>query len=69
MSGNIVDDNLRKVIQLCHEMLELADYGDKCRADSGCGVVYGTLRDVAYKIRRLAKSELAQHDSKLEEES
>jgi len=54
--------NLEKVIALCSEMLELADMGDSFRIDSGCGVVFGTLRDSAYKIRKLAKDELTKHD-------
>lgn len=53
--------NLEKVIACCNEMLELADLGDNYRTDDGCGVVYGTLRDSAYKIRKLAKDELAKH--------
>ena len=64
MSKKIVNDNLRKVIQLSYEMLELADHGDRFREDSGCGVVYGTLRDEAYKIRQIAEEELLQHGSK-----
>jgi hypothetical protein len=63
MADKLINSNLRNVIKLCNEMLELADYGDKCRTDAGCGAVYGTLRDTAYKVRRLAKNELAQHDS------
>ncbi len=64
MSESIVDRNLRKVVQLCYEMLEFADQGDKSRLDAGCGIVYGTLRDVAYKVRRLAEKELREHDQK-----
>ena len=64
MPNEISCDNLRKVIQLCYEMLELADHGDKLRGDSGCGIVYGTLRDEAYKIRRLAEQELSRHSGK-----
>jgi len=45
-------------------MLELADHGDKIRYDGGCGVVYGTLRDVAYKVRQLAEKELSRHHNK-----
>ncbi len=56
--------NLTKVIELCYEMLELADHGDKIRYDGGCGVVYGTLRDVAYKVRQLAEKELSRHHNK-----
>ena len=56
--------NLEKVVAYCSEMLELADLGDNYRTDDGCGVVYGALRDSAYKIRRLAKEELAKHKSR-----
>ena len=64
MSTDIIDNNLRNVINLCYEMLEHADHGDRFRKDAGCGVVYGTLRDTAYKIRRLAEEELALHSRK-----
>jgi hypothetical protein len=64
MPKKTINDNLRKVIQLTYEMLELADHGDKFRQDSGCGVVYGTLRDEAYKIRKLAEEELLKHSGK-----
>ena len=65
MPGNSDNKNLRKVIQLCYEMLELADHGDRFRQDTRCGVVYGALRDAAYKVRKLAEKEVAQHNSKL----
>jgi len=64
MPGEIVDNNLRNVIHLCYEMLEHADHGDRFREDAGCGVVYGTLRDTAYKIRNLAEQELEEHGRK-----
>jgi hypothetical protein len=69
MPENVVDQNLQKVVQLCYEMLEFADKGDKCRKDAGCGIVYGTLRDVAYKVRRLAEKELAAHNHKKKTEN
>ena len=61
MVKDLNNDNLKKVIECCYEMLELADRGDKSRRDSGCGVVYGTMRDMAYKVRKLAKKELYEH--------
>lgn len=60
-SKDIADKNLKKIVTLCYEMLELADHGDKFRSDDGCGVVYGSLRDVAYKIRQMAEQELSRH--------
>ena len=61
-SNNQSDKNLKKIIDLCYEMLELADHGDKLRIDDGCGVVYGMLRDAAYKVRRLAENEISVHE-------
>ncbi len=60
---HLADNHLTKVIEICYEMLELADRGDMIRQDDSCGVVYGTLRDVAYKVRRLAEKELDFHAS------
>ncbi len=50
--------NLNKVKELCYEMLEIADYCDKYRSDDGSGVVFGMLRDSAYKIRRVTEKQL-----------
>jgi hypothetical protein len=61
MSKDIIDQNLRNVIQICNEMLEIADRGDSYRKDSGCGAVYGMLRDAAYKIRLQSEHELLLH--------
>lgn len=61
MPENIVDQNLKNVIRICFEMLEIADRGDAFRQDSGCGAIYGRLRDAAYKIRSLASAELSLH--------
>jgi hypothetical protein len=62
MSIEIINQNLRDVIQICNEMLEIADQGDSYRNDSGCGAVFGRLRDAAYKIRLQAERELISHD-------
>ena len=51
--------NLNRVMELCYEMLEVADYGDKYRKDDGSGVVFGLLRDCAYKIRNVTEKHLA----------
>lgn len=57
------DLNLEQVIGLCSEMLELADLGDHYRLDDGCGIVFGAMRDSAYKIRKLAREELIRHEN------
>ena len=44
-------------------MMLLADRGDETRQDTSCGVLYGTLRDTAYKLRQLAEHEIQVHKS------
>jgi hypothetical protein len=61
MNERTADECLRRVIELSREMIDLASAGDACRADAGCGIVFGTLRDKAYKVRKLAESELQRH--------
>jgi hypothetical protein len=45
-------------------MIGLANQGDEDREDTGCGVLYGVLRDSAYKILQLAEREKRRHRSK-----
>ncbi|HHE46760.1 MAG TPA: hypothetical protein ENL08_03530 [Bacteroidetes bacterium] len=49
--------NITKVLRLTREMIILADEGDNNRQDKSCGVLYGMLRDSAYKLRNLAERE------------
>ena len=53
--------NILKVLRLTRDMMVLADQGDSNRQDRSCGVLYGTLRDAAYKLRRLAEEEKQNH--------
>jgi hypothetical protein len=61
MPGESIDKNLKDIIALCGQMLNLADRGDAERTDAGCGIIYGTLRDAAYKVRQMAQNELQKH--------
>ena len=58
------DESIKKTLDLTKNMLELADEGDAVRQDSGCGVLYGVLRDSAYKIKQLAEAEREAHARK-----
>ena len=49
---------------MCEQMLTLANRGDEYRQDAGCGVVFGALRDMFYKMRGLAEKELERHQAK-----
>jgi hypothetical protein len=53
--------NLRKTLELVDVMNGIADAGDLAREDTGCGVLYGVLRDSAYKIKKLAEAERDAH--------
>ena len=55
------DQCLQKTLELAERMLRLADNGDAVREDSGCGVIYGVLRDSAYKLKQLAEAERQAH--------
>lgn len=58
------DRNIQSTLELVKEMIDVADRGDIEREDTGCGILYGVLRDSAYKIRRLAEKEKENHVKK-----
>ncbi|RLC23335.1 MAG: hypothetical protein DRH56_07700 [Deltaproteobacteria bacterium] len=58
------DESIRKTLQLAERMLKVADEGDAVREDAGCGVLYGVLRDSAFRIRQLAQTEKKVHIKK-----
>ena len=60
--GEECNQHIRRALTLADELLVLADEGDEVRKDVGCGVLFGTIRDSAYKIRALAESELLEHN-------
>ena len=53
--------NIRKTLNLVDEMIRVADEGDIEREDNGCGILYGVLRDSAYKVKKLAEQEKEKH--------
>ncbi len=56
--------NLKISLELSDEMLKLAEKGDLDREDSGCGILYGIIRDCAFKIRKVAEEEVQAHKKK-----
>ena len=58
------NENILKTLELVERMTEIADEGDRVRDDVGCGVLYGVLRDSAYKIKKLAEEEREAHKKK-----
>jgi hypothetical protein len=53
--------HISKTLKLVEEMIWLADQGDADREDNGCGILYGVLRDSAYKLKKLAEEERINH--------
>ncbi|MBW2366502.1 MAG: hypothetical protein JRH15_01315 [Deltaproteobacteria bacterium] len=45
-------------------MIKLAEQGDSDHEDTGCGIMYGILRDSAYRIKQLAEKEREMHKKK-----
>jgi hypothetical protein len=58
------DKHILRTLELTAEMIALANQGDEDRQDIGCGVLYGVLRDSAYKLRQLAEKEKQAHIEK-----
>jgi hypothetical protein len=56
--------HIERTLALVEEMIALADQGDADREDNGCGILYGVLRDSAYKLRQLAENEKRNHIQK-----
>ncbi|MBW2193785.1 MAG: hypothetical protein JRF27_08370 [Deltaproteobacteria bacterium] len=64
MSVKPCDDNIKSTIDLVEKMIRLADKGDNHREDTGCGILYGVLRDSAYRLKKLAQEEKENHIKK-----
>ncbi len=59
--GRDADQCLEQTLELVERMLRLADAGDAVREDPGCGVLFGVLRDAAYRLKHLAEAERRAH--------
>ena len=55
------NENIKTTLNLVEKMIKLANKGDIEREDIGCGILYGVLRDSAYKIKKLAEKEKENH--------
>ncbi|MFC1859711.1 hypothetical protein ACFL9U_17030 [Thermodesulfobacteriota bacterium] len=58
------DANIQRTLELVDAMLKVANQGDADREDVGCGILYGVLRDSAYKVKKLAEEEKKKHKKK-----
>lgn len=53
--------NILRVLELSRKLLFSADRGDIQRNDDSCGVLYGIVRDCAYKMIDAASKERIRH--------
>ncbi len=58
------DKHIVQTLERTDTMVDLSDEGDADREDTGCGILYGVLRDSAYKLKKLAEEEKKAHIKK-----
>ena len=55
------NQNIVRAMELSDQLMRLAEDGDGFREDESCGVLFGVVRDCAYRIRSLADKEMSKH--------
>ncbi len=55
------NQHIRKAMEMAKQLTILADKGDLDSEDDGCHILYGVVRDCAYKIRAQAERECEVH--------
>jgi len=60
----LCNQNIRDLKVLINQMIELSEKGDTEREDTNCGIMYGILRDSAFRLLKLAEEEEKAHRSK-----
>jgi hypothetical protein len=58
------DLHIHEALFLAKQLTLLADGGDQDSQDDGCSVLYGVIRDCAYKIRTEAERERSAHQAR-----
>jgi len=53
--------NILKALEMARELIRLADEGESVAENDSCVLLYGVIRDCAYKIRRQAEKERDAH--------
>lgn len=57
----VANDNIRKVLEMCDELISLAEEGEAQAPDDGCLGLYARVRDCAYTLNAQAKFEREVH--------
>ncbi len=57
-------EHIREALKLSRDLIILADEGERDSKDDGCILLYGVMRDCAYKIKSEAEREKQAHKEK-----
>ena len=57
-------DSILEVLRLTQELLALADRADTEEEDDSCRILFGVVRDCAFKIHSEAEREVQRHSAK-----
>jgi hypothetical protein len=52
---------IKRALKMSNQLSALADEGEARSEDDGCAVLYGVIRDCAYRIRQRAEQEKENH--------
>jgi len=63
MRPRAANSNIRRSLDLARELIMLASQGEDDSCDDSCVLLYGIVRDCAYKIRGVAEREKRAHQS------
>jgi hypothetical protein len=55
------NENIKEALRLSRELIILADNGERDSDDDGCILLYGIIRDCAYRIKAEAEREIEAH--------
>jgi hypothetical protein len=58
------NEHIRQVLEHARQLTLLADEGEARSQDDGCAVLYGIIRDCAYKIRAAGEQEREVHKAR-----
>lgn len=59
------NSNIAKTLELVDDLKKLADQGQSDSKDYGCAMLYGVIRDCAYKIGGYASREQSVHENRV----
>jgi len=59
----LCNEHIKESLDLVRSLIILADEGERDSSDDGCRLLYGVIRDCAYKIKNEAERERSVHQT------